>query len=117
MSWTDLGTVTMGKDSEFIWQNPATAGTGELIRITWVTTSETFPYIQSRVLLRRNWGNAGTEPAILLYPSIESQIIYKSTAPFVAIGLSLFDVQVKRLFKWRKQVISEPVYDLKIENQ
>ena len=106
----------MGKDSEFVWQSSSSTGSGELIRISWVTTVETFPYVQSRILLRRKWAT-DTEPATLLYPSLEPQIIYKPTAPFVAIGLTTFNVEVKRFFRYRRQVISEPIYQLMIESQ
>ena len=116
MTWTTLGTVTMGKDSEFIWQSPPSTGTGELIRIAWITTAETFPYIQSRILLRRKWGS-DTEPAVLLYPSIEPQNLHKPVLPFAAIGLTNFSVEVKRFFRYRRQIISEPIFNLQIDFQ
>lgn len=116
MTWITLGTVQMAKDSEFIWQSPPSFGNGDLIKITWVTTTEVFPYIQSRILLRRRWGT-DTEPAVLLYPSIEPQIIVKPTLPFTTVGLNDFTVEIKRYFRYRRQIISEPIYSLQIENQ
>jgi hypothetical protein len=117
MAWIDLGIVT---PTETIWQGTSqNAIDQDLIRLTYVSTG-LISSIKSRLLVRRLWQIEGELPieekANVVYPSPNRILLNLPVlVDYVEAGLATYKIQVKRYFPFRKSVISEPAYSLKIE--
>ncbi|MEG5018259.1 MULTISPECIES: hypothetical protein [unclassified Microcoleus] len=117
MAWLDLGIVF---PDETIWrQTNQGAIDQDLIRLTYISTG-VVSSIKSRLLVRRLWQIDGELPieekAIVVYPSPNRILL---TLPvltdYVQSGLATYKMQVKKYYPFRRSVISEPSYALKIE--
>lgn len=117
MAWLDLGTVN---PVETIWQQTnQSAIDQDLIRLTYVSTG-LISSIKSRLLVRRLWQIDGELPieekANVVYPSFNRILLNLPVlADYVESGLATYKIQVKRYYPFRKLVISEPSYALKVE--
>jgi hypothetical protein len=117
MAWLDLGTVF---PIETDWrQTSQSAIDQDLIRLTYISTG-LISSIKSRLLVRRLWQIEGELPveekAIVVYPSPNRILL---TLPVltadVESGLATYKIQAKRYYPFRRSVITEPSYALKIE--
>jgi hypothetical protein len=117
MAWLDLGVVT---PTETIWQGTNQNAIDQgLIRLTYVSTGLTSA-IKSRLLVRRLWQIDGELPieekANVVYPSPNRILLnLPILAGYVELGLDTYKIQVKKYYPFRKPVITEPAYYLKIE--
>lgn len=120
MVWHQLGLIPMGSNSLDDWRATDLSATDqELIRVSWMV-GQSFPELQSRLLVRRRWqmasGPITVEKAILLYPSVEPQIIRKEIPPqYTAAGFDSFRVEVKRTAQFRYYGLFEPAYSVLVE--
>lgn len=117
MDWLDLGIVS---PSETIWQQTNQNATNQnLIRLTYVSTG-LISSIKSRLLVKRVWqvdGDLPTEEkADIVYPSPNRIILNLPVlANYVEFGLEVYTIQVKKYYPFRKSIITEPVYSLRVE--
>ena len=117
MAWLNLGIVT---PTETIWQETSqNAIDQDLIRLTYISTG-LIPSIKSRLLVRRLWQIDGELPieekAHVIYPSSNRILLNLPVlADYVESGLATYKIQVKKYYPFRKPVIIEPAYSLKIE--
>src|SRR4028119_500618 len=117
MAWIDLGIVT---PTETIWQDTnQNAIDQDLIRLTYISTG-LISSIKSRLLVRRLWQIEGELPieekANVVYPSPNRILLnLPILADYVESGLATYKIQVKKYYPFRKSVIIEPAYYLKIE--
>jgi len=117
MAWLDLGIIF---PDEAIWrQTNQSAIDQDLIRLTYISTG-LISSIKSRLLVRRLWQIEGELPieekATVVYPSPNRVLL---TLPVltadVESGLATYKIQVKKYYPFRRSVISEPSYALKVE--
>jgi hypothetical protein len=117
MAWIDLGVIT---PIETIWQGTTqNAIDQDLIRLTYVSTG-LISSIKSRLLVRRLWQIDGELPieekANVIYPSPNRILLNLPVlVDYVEAGLATYKIQVKKYYPFRKPIISEPAYSLKIE--
>jgi hypothetical protein len=117
MAWIDLGIVT---PTETIWRETTqNAIDQDLIRLTYISTG-LISSIKSRLLVRRLWQIDGELPieekAIVVYPSPNRILLnLPILADYVESGLATYKIQTKKYYPFRKQVMSEPTYHLRIE--
>jgi hypothetical protein len=117
MAWIDLGIVT---PTEAIWRSTTqNAIDQDLIRLTYISTG-LVSSIKSRLLIRRLWQIDGELPieekANVLYPSPNRILLNLPVlADYVESGLATYKIQVKKYYPFRKSIITEPTYSLKIE--
>ncbi|MEG4275154.1 MULTISPECIES: hypothetical protein [unclassified Microcoleus] len=117
MAWLDLGIVF---PDETIWrQTNQSAIDQDLIRLTYISTG-VISSIKSRLLVRRLWRIDGELPieekANVVYPSPNRILLNLPVlADYVASGLATYKIQVKRYYPFRRSIISEPLYALKVE--
>lgn len=117
MAWLNLGIIT---PTEKQWQETVqNAIDQDLIRLTYVSTG-LISSIKSRLLVRRLWQIDGELP-------IEEKAIGSSPSPnrillnlpvladYVESGLATYKIQVKRYYPFRRSIITEPAYSLKVE--
>ncbi|MEG4396471.1 hypothetical protein [Microcoleus sp. BROC3] len=87
--------------------------------MTYVSTG-LISSIKSRLLVRRLWQIDGELPieekANVIYPSPNRTLLNLPVlADYVESGLATYKIQVKRYYPFRRSVISEPSYALKVE--
>ena len=117
MDWLDLGIIF---PSETIWQQTNQNATSQnLIRLTYISTG-LIPSIKSRLLVRRAWQIEGDLPteekANIVYPSPNRILLNLPVlANYVEFGLAAYTIQVKKYYQFRKSIITEPVYSLRVE--
>ncbi|MEG4032117.1 MULTISPECIES: hypothetical protein [unclassified Microcoleus] len=117
MAWFDLGIVF---PDETIWrQTNQSAIDQDLICLTYISTG-LISSIKSRLLVRRLWQIDGELPieekAIVVYPSPNRILLNLPVlADQVESGLATYKIQVKQYYPFRRSVINEPSYALKIE--
>ena len=117
MAWIDLGIVT---PTETIWRGTIQNGIDQdLIRLTYIS-SGLISSIKSRLLVRRLWQIDGELPieekASVVYPSPNRILLNLPVlADYVDSGLATYKIQVKKYYPFRKAIIAEPAYFLKIE--
>ena len=117
MAWLNLGIVT---PTERLWRETVqNAIDQDLIRLTYVSTG-LISSIKSRLLVRRLWQIDGELPieekAIVVYPSPNRILLNLPVlADYVESGLATYKIQVKQYYPFRRSVITEPAYSLKIE--
>jgi hypothetical protein len=117
MAWIDLGIVT---PTETIWRGTnQNAIDQESIRLTYISTG-LISSIKSRLLVRRLWQIDGELPieekAIVVYPSPNRILLNLPVlADRVESGLATYKIQVKKYYSFRKSIITEPAYSLKVE--
>ena len=117
MDWLDLGTVN---PSETIWQQTNQNATSQnLIRLTYISTG-LISSIKSRLLVRRLWTIDGELPieeqAKIIFPSSNRILLTLPVlADYVELGFATYKIQVKRYYPFRKSIITEPAYSLKVE--
>jgi hypothetical protein len=117
MAWIDLGIVT---PTEAIWRGTTqNAIDQDLIRLTYVSTG-LISSIKSRLLVRRLWQIDGELPieekASVIYPSPNRILLNLPVlADYIESGLATYKIQVKKYYPFRKPVIIEPAYSLKVE--
>lgn len=117
MAWLDLGIVNPQEND---WQlTNLSAANQNLIRLTYITTG-LISSIKSRLLIRRLWQIDGELPieekASIVYPSPNRILLnLPALADYVESGLATYKIQVKRYYPFRRSIISEPSYALKIE--
>lgn len=117
MAWLNLGVIT---PTEKQWRETVqNAIDQDLIRLTYVST-ELISSIKSRLLVRRLWQIDGELPieekAIVIYPSPNRILINLPVlADYVESGLATYKIQVKRYYPFRRSIITEPAYSLKVE--
>ena len=117
MDWLDLGIVS---PSETIWkQTNQNATSQNLIRLTYVSTG-LISSIKSRLLVRRVWQVDGDLPAEektnIVYPSPNRILLnLPGLANYMEFGLVAYTIQVKKYYPFRKSIITEPAYSLKVE--
>jgi hypothetical protein len=117
MAWIDLGIVT---PAETIWRGTTqNAIDQDLIRLTYISTG-LISSIKSRLLVRRLWQIDGELPieekAIVIYPSPNRILLNLPVlADYVESGLATYKIQVKKYYPFRKSIIIEPAYSLKVE--
>ena len=117
MDWLDLGIVF---PNETIWQQTNQNATSQnLIRLTYISTG-LISSIKSRLLVKRVWQVDGDLPieekADIVYPS-PSRILLNLPvlANYVEFGLAAYTIQIKKYYPFRKPIITEPVYSLRVE--
>ena len=117
MDWLDLGIVF---PSETIWQQTNQNATSQnLIRLTYISAG-LISSIKSRLLVRRLWTIDGELPieekATVIYPSPNRILLNLPVlADYVESGLATYKIQVKQYYPFRKSIITEPAYYLKVE--
>jgi hypothetical protein len=117
MAWLNLGIIT---PTEKQWQETVqNAIDQDLIRLTYVSTG-LISSIKSRLLVRRLWQIDGELPieekAIVIYPSPNRILLNLPVlADYVESGLATYKIQVKRYYPFRRSIITEPAYSLKVE--
>jgi hypothetical protein len=117
MAWIDLGILT---PTETIWRGTTqNAIDQDLIRLTYISTGLILS-IKSRLLVRRLWQIDGELPieekAIVVYPSPNRILLNLPVlADYVESGLATYKIQVKKYYPFRKSIIVEPAYSLKVE--
>lgn len=114
-----LGIISMKGDSWQKWQSTLLSAIDQdVIRITWLA-GNSVDQIRSRLLLRRQWETQEgffNDPAIILYPTIEPQVLYQPVSPqFIEAGLATFKVQVKKLIRLNRWITTDLLYSVKIE--
>jgi len=117
MAWIDLGIVI---PTETIWQGTTqNAIDQDLIRLTYISAG-LISSIKSRLLVRRLWQIDGELPieekANVIYPSPNRILLNLPVlADYVESGLATYKIQVKKYYPFRKSIIIEPAYSLKVE--
>ncbi len=117
MAWRDLGIIT---PTETLWRETVqNAIDQDLIRLTYVSTG-LISSIKSRLLVRRLWQIDGELPieekAIVIYPSPNRILINLPVLnDYIESGLATYNIQVKRYYPFRRSIITEPTYSLKVE--
>ena len=117
MAWIDLGIIS---PTETIWQGTnQNAIDQDLVRLTYISTG-LISSIKSRMLVRRLWQIDGELPieekANIVYPSPNRILLnLPILADYVESGLATYKIQVKKYYPFRKPVIIEPAYYLRIE--
>ncbi|WP_445173790.1 hypothetical protein [Microcoleus sp.] len=117
MAWLDLGIIS---PSETIWQQTNQNGIDQdLIRLTYISTGLIYS-IKSRLLVRRLWQIDGELPieekASVIYPSPNRILLNLPVlADYVESGLATYKIQIKKYYPFRKSIITEPAYSLKVE--
>jgi hypothetical protein len=117
MAWLNLGIVT---PAETLWRETIQNGIDQdLIRLTYVSTG-LISSIKSRLLVRRLWQIDGELPieekAIVIYPSPNRILLNLPVlTDYVESGLATYKIQVKRYYPFRRSIITEPAYSLKVE--
>jgi hypothetical protein len=117
MAWMDLGIVS---PNETTWKETTQSAIDQdLIRLTYISAGLIFS-IKSRLLVRRLWTIDGELPieeqAEVIYPSPNRILLNLPVlADYVESGLATYKIQVKRYYPFRKPIISEPTYSLKVE--
>jgi hypothetical protein len=117
MAWIDLGILT---PTETIWRGTTqNAIDQDLVRLTYIST-ELILSIKSRLLVRRLWQIDGELPieekAIVVYPSPNRILLNLPVlTDYVESGLATYKIQVKKYYPFRKSIIVEPAYFLKVE--
>jgi len=117
MAWINLGIIP---PAETIWRETTqNAIDQDLIRLTYISTG-LISLIKSRLLVRRLWQIDGELPieekAIVVYPSPNRILLNLPVlADYIDSGLATYKIQVKKYYPFRKSVIIEPAYFLKIE--
>jgi hypothetical protein len=117
MAWLNLGIVT---PTEKLWRETIQSAIDQdLIRLTYISTG-LISSIKSRLLVRRIWQIDGELPieeiAIVIYPSPNRILLNLPVlTDYVESGLATYKIQVKQYYSFRRSVIVEPTYSLKIE--
>jgi len=117
MGWLDLGTVF---PIETDWRQTSQSAIDQnLIRLTYISTG-LISTIKSRLLVRRLWEIDGELPieekAIVVYPSPNRILLNLPVlSDYVASGLATYRMQTRLYYPFRRSVIAEPSYALKIE--
>lgn len=117
MAWLDLGIIF---PTETNWQQTnQNAIDQDLIRLTYISTG-LISSIKSRLLVRRLWQIEGELPieekANVVYPSPNRILLNLPVlSDYVESGLATYKVQVKRYYPFRRSVIVEPSYAVKVE--
>lgn len=117
MAWIDLGIVT---PAETLWRETVqNAIDQDLIRLTYVSTG-LISSIKSRLLVRRLWQIDGELPIeekpLVIYPSPNRILLTLPVlADYVESGLATYKIQIKKYYPYRKAIITEPSYFLKVE--
>jgi len=117
MAWINLGILA---PTEKLWRETVQNGIDQdLIRLTYVSTG-LISSIKSRLLVRRLWQIEGELPieekASVVYPSPNRILLSLPVlADYVESGLATYKIQVKRYYPFRKSIITEPAYFLKVE--
>jgi len=117
MAWNHLGVVLPNVTT---WQETnQSAIEQDLIRLTYITTG-LISSIKSRLLVRRLWQIDGELPieekANVVYPSPNRILLNLPVlADYVESGLATYKIQIKKYYPFRKPLIIEPAYYLKIE--
>ena len=117
MDWFNLGIVT---PTERIWRETTqNAIDQDLIRLSYIS-SGLISSIKSRLLVRRLWQIDGELPieekAIVIYPSPNRILLNLPVLPdYVESGLATYKIQIKRYYPFRRSIITEPTYSLKVE--
>jgi len=117
MAWLNLGIVT---PTEKVWRETIqNAIDPDLIRLTYISTG-LISSIKSRLLIRRLWQIDGELPieekATIIYPSPNRILINLPVlADYVDSGLATYKIQAKQYYPFRRSIIIEPAYSVKIE--
>jgi hypothetical protein len=117
MAWLDLGILT---PTETIWRETTqNAIDQDLIRLTYVSTG-LIPSIKSRLLVRRLWQIDGELPieekASVIFPSPNRILLNLPVlTDYVESGLATYKIQIKKYYPFRRSIIVEPAYNLKVE--
>ena len=117
MAWLNLGIIT---PAETIWRETTqNAIDQDLIRLTYISTG-LISSIKSRLLVRRLWQIEGELPieekANVIYPSPNRILLNLPVlVDYVEAGLATYRIQVKKYYPFRKSIIIEPAYSLKVE--
>jgi hypothetical protein len=117
MAWIDLGIVT---PTETIWRGTTqNAIDQDLIRLTYISTG-LISSIKSRLLVRRIWQIDGELPieekANVVHPSPNRILLNLPVlTDYVQAGLATYKIQVKQYYPFRRAIVTEPAYSLKIE--
>jgi hypothetical protein len=117
MAWLNLGIVT---PTEKTWRETSQSAIDQdLIRLTYISTG-LISSIKSRLLVRRLWQIDGELPieekATVIYPSQNRILINLPVlADYVESGLATYKIQVKQYYLFRRAIIIEPAYSVKIE--
>jgi hypothetical protein len=117
MAWIDLGIIS---PAETIWRETnQSAIDQDLVRLTYISTG-LISSIKSRLLVRRLWQIDGELPieekALVVYPSPNRILLNLPVlADYVELGLATYKIQAKRYYSYRRSIITEPAYFLKVE--
>ena len=117
MAWLNLGNVV---PAETIWRQTQQATDQQsLIRLTYISTG-LISSIKSRLLVRRLWQIDGELPieekAVVIYPSPNRILLNLPVlADYIESGLATYKIQIKRYYPFRRSIITEPAYSLKVE--
>lgn len=117
MAWLNLGIVI---PTEKIWRETTqNAIDQDLVRLTYISTG-LISSIKSRLLVRRLWQIDGELPieekASVVYPSPNRILLNLPVlADYVESGLATYKIQIKQYYPFRRSIITEPAYSLKIE--
>lgn len=118
MAWLTLGTLdTLNENS---WNTTELSAIDQdLIRLTYIATGLVSD-IKSRLLVRRIWQVEGELPveerATVVYPSANRILLSLPVLPdYLESGLATYKIQVKRYFRFRRAIIQEPRYFIRVE--
>lgn len=117
MAWLDLGIVD---PVETAWQSTSQSAIDQdLIRLTYVSNG-LISSIKSRLLVRRLWQIDGESPVeekpVTIYPTANRVLLVLPVLPdYVESGLATYKIQVKRYYRFRRAIIQEPRYSVRVE--
>ena len=117
MAWLNLGIVI---PTEKVWRETIQNAIDQnLIRLTYISTG-LISSVKSRLLIRRLWQIDGELPieekAIVVYPSPNRILLNLPVLnDYVESGLATYKIQIKRYYPFRRAIITEPAYSLKVE--
>lgn len=118
MAWIDLG--VLDTLNEINWNTAELAAIDQdLIRLTYITNGNVSD-IKSRLLIRRVWQVEGELPveekAVVIYPSTNRILLSLPILPdYLESGLATYKIQAKRFFRFRRSIIQEPRYFIRVE--
>jgi hypothetical protein len=117
MAWLNLGTVT---PTQNLWQETTQSATNQnLVRLTYISAG-LITTIKSRLLVKRVWQIDEELPieekATVIYPSPNHILLdLPALSNYVDSNLENYKIQVKRYYPFRRAIIVEPTYSLRIE--
>lgn len=123
MPWNTLGIL---EPHPSLWKRTfLSAIDQDLVKVTFFNPTGNYNLIRSKIIIRRIWettnGNLVVEKGIFVYPNPSETIILLPIATdFFEAGLLSYKLEIKKFWNRRwynRHVISEPVYNVRLQVQ